>query len=237
METKHTKGEWYFRETSSTTFNNVKIANSYTITLKNDAGFYGKSIAVIYPKQNSELDIVRYGQEEALANAARIVECVNNYDALKEENERLKNIAYDLTGKVADLKDIREQENFKHKEENERLRNLLIAYKNMVGNTGYSIAKEEAKYLYEITNNTLNPSTVKEETKSAPINHFVYNGLTFKDDEETLIREWKGWNKSAEGREDEIPVLTFEEWLMMEDNWDAELLEDTTVKEDGNNEQ
>jgi len=48
------------------------------------------------------------------------------------------------------------------KEENERLRNLLIAYKNMVGNTGYSIAKEEAQYLYNITTHTLNKSTVKE---------------------------------------------------------------------------
>lgn len=71
--------------------------------------------------------------DEALSNAEKIVTCVNGYDALLEENKRLKN--------------------------------LLIAYKDMVGNTGYSIAKEQAKFLYDLTNKTLtlNSSTVKED--------------------------------------------------------------------------
>lgn len=37
----------------------------------------------------------------------------------------------------------------------DELVNVLKAYKNMVGNTGYSIAKEEAKYLYDIATKLL----------------------------------------------------------------------------------
>lgn len=98
------------------------------------------------------------GLNQAKHNAERIVECVNNYDALKEENERLKNIAYDLTGKVADLKDIREQENFKHKEENERLKEALHnLYNFTLGKEGYlDSCLNDAEY-------ALHKSTVKED--------------------------------------------------------------------------
>jgi len=96
MESKHTKGKWIARD--------LEII-----------GPYGTN------KHVCEITGNFMDEDEGIANAKRIVECVNNYDALKEENERLKNIAYDLTGKVADLKDIREQENFK----NERLKEAL----------------------------------------------------------------------------------------------------------------
>ncbi len=140
-------------------------------------------------------------ESEAKANAARIVECVNGYDALIEENRKLKDaLAMFLTG----------------------------INKSFEANDYY-------KKAIEFTDGFLRSSTVKPETKEKPVNHFVYKGLTFKDDEETLRREWQGWNKSVVGREDEIPKLTFEEWLMMEDNCDAELLDESTVKEAGSN--
>ena len=40
--------------------------------------------------------------------------------------------------------------------ERDELKNVLLAYKNMVGNTGYSIAKEQAKDLYAISTELLN---------------------------------------------------------------------------------
>jgi len=129
MESKHTKGKWAVSSNA-----NWEDEIYYTI---NDG------------KQTNS---------EAEANAERIVECVNNYDALKEENERLKDIAYDLTGKVADLKDIREQENFKHKEENERLKEALHnLYNFTLGKEGYlDSCLNDAEY-------ALYKSTVKED--------------------------------------------------------------------------
>jgi hypothetical protein len=47
----------------------------------------------------------------------------------------------------------------------DELINVLKSYKNMVGNTGYSIAKEEAKYLFDIATQLL-----QKVTDNTPIN-------------------------------------------------------------------
>lgn len=42
------------------------------------------------------------------------------------------------------------------KAEKDKLSNLLLSYRNMVGNTGYSIQKEQATYLYNLSGEALN---------------------------------------------------------------------------------
>lgn len=59
-----------------------------------------------------------------------------------------------MSTKLTDFEPM-QKELLRLKKENNELVNVLNAYRNMVGNTGYSIAKEEAKYLYEIANNLI----------------------------------------------------------------------------------
>lgn len=88
------------------------------------------------------------------ANAELIVKAVNERQALLDENTELKKQVKDLSDSaIVDMVVNNKQALLdSHKE----LLNLLIAYKNMVGNTGYSIVKDEAKYLYSKAQTAIN---------------------------------------------------------------------------------
>ncbi|KKN55714.1 hypothetical protein LCGC14_0579230 [marine sediment metagenome] len=65
-ETKYTKGEWYSKQN----------------TIWSKQGNYAQKVAVASLATSGKIKEITKNPEEAIANAKRIVQCVNNLDAL-----------------------------------------------------------------------------------------------------------------------------------------------------------